>query len=332
MNNQPDVSIIVPVYNSKTYLEECKNSLTGQTYRNIEIIFVDDGSPDESGQMCDFYSKEDSRIRVIHQKNQGIYYARQTGLNASLGQYIMFCDADDLYEKNAVEILINLIKKHNADLVYAKRVNLLYKNKQIVSKSFQEGEAEIEITDKKNEELFLSALWSCLFKKDILIKAYTIPFGPRTYEDCPVFMKYIALCNNRVVIYNQPLYSWRQRRSSFSHIRVSKIEDILQIKEYMFQNLLQSISCNQDLLRKRQNILISGFWYELIEPVTFSINPKKEKNKIENNLGQYSYNSLNTPVKLKIKKYFFYKEKFHLLKVFFFLNHVIKKFNFNLFP
>lgn len=331
MKNTPDVSIIVPVYKNKAYLEECKNSLTGQTYKNIEIIFVNDGSPDESGEMCDSYSKEDTRIRVIHQKNQGIYCARQTGLNASLGQYIMFCDADDFYEKNAVEILVNLITEKNADLVYAQSINLLFKEKEVVSKSFREGEPEIEITSKKDERLFLSALWSCLFKRDILIKAYTMPFSPRTFEDYPVFMKYIALCNNSVVIYKRPLYTWRQRKASFSHVRISKIDDILQVKEYVFQNLLEPISCNQDLLQKRQNIFISRCWYELIQPITFSRNPRKEKNRIENNFGKYNYYPSPQTI-LKIKNYLFYKEKFQLLKIFFILNSLRRKFNFNLFP
>lgn len=331
MTSQPDVSIIVPVYKSKTYLEECKNSLIGQTYKNIEVIFVDDGSPDESSQMCDLYSMQDSRIRVIHQKNQGIYYARETGLKASLGQYIMFCDADDFYEKNAVEILINLIKKHNVDLVYTKNINLLFKNKNVITHPILEEEPEVEITDKKNKNIFLSALWKCLFKKSLLIKAYTLPFGPRTFEDYPVFMKYVALTNN-IAIYSKPLYYWRQRKSSFSHTRISKIDDILQIKEYIFENLLEPISYNQDLLQKRQNILISRFWYELVEPITFSKIPKAEKNKIEIHLGKFNYDHYNSNIKLKIREYLFYKEKFFLLKMFFLLNRIIKKYKINLYP
>lgn len=100
------ISIIVPVYKVEQYLERCVNSLINQTYKNIEIILVDDGSPDQCPKMCDDYASEDSRIKVIHKKNGGLSDARNAGLRIATGEYVMYVDSDDYVEKNSCEKLI----------------------------------------------------------------------------------------------------------------------------------------------------------------------------------------------------------------------------------
>lgn len=100
------ISIIVPVYNAEQYLEECITSILAQTYPNFELILVDDGSRDRSGDLCDAYAREDSRVRVIHQKNGGVSSARNAGLDAALGEYINFADADDWVEPTYLEGLL----------------------------------------------------------------------------------------------------------------------------------------------------------------------------------------------------------------------------------
>ena len=97
------VSIIVPVYNVEKYLEECVESLLKQTYRNLEILLVDDGSPDHCPQMCDDWARRDSRIRVIHKQNAGSGLARNTGMKNASGEYICFFDSDDYLMPNAIE-------------------------------------------------------------------------------------------------------------------------------------------------------------------------------------------------------------------------------------
>lgn len=111
----PLISIIIPVYNKEKYLRKCLDSLISQTYRNIEIILVDDGSTDNSGEICDYYSSKDSRITVIHNKNKGASQSRNVGINLSTGDYIMFVDSDDWVDVNICEILINAIRKNNAE-------------------------------------------------------------------------------------------------------------------------------------------------------------------------------------------------------------------------
>ena len=110
------VSIIVPVYNVEKYLEKCLDSIVKQTYENIEIILVDDGSTDKSGTILDQYAEMDNRISVIHKKNEGVSTARNTGIEAARGEYICFADADDYLMPDYVEYLLTLAVDKNADI------------------------------------------------------------------------------------------------------------------------------------------------------------------------------------------------------------------------
>ena len=113
------VSIIIPVYKVENYLSETVNSVLAQTYSNIEIILVDDGSPDASPQLCDDYAQQDKRIKVIHKENGGLSSARNAGMDVATGEYIMFLDSDDLYDNNMVETLLQLKKETNTDVAAA---------------------------------------------------------------------------------------------------------------------------------------------------------------------------------------------------------------------
>ena len=107
MNNQPLLSVIIPVYKVEKYLRRCLDSIVNQTYKNLEIILVDDGSPDNSGKICDEYAQNDKRIKVIHQKNKGQGAARNTGIIAANGELITFVDSDDWIENNTYEIMVS---------------------------------------------------------------------------------------------------------------------------------------------------------------------------------------------------------------------------------
>lgn len=111
------VSIVVPVYNVETYLNYCVNSLRQQTYTNIEIILVDDGSTDASGEICDQHAQEDERIRVLHIENGGLSNARNTGVKEASTDWIIFVDSDDYYDKRTVEYLVGLRDKYGVELV-----------------------------------------------------------------------------------------------------------------------------------------------------------------------------------------------------------------------
>lgn len=111
----PRVTIVVPVYNVEQYLDQCLESLTKQTYSDIQIVLVDDGSTDSSGRICDVWSKSDARINVIHQANRGLSAARNNGLSIARGEYIEFVDSDDYVEKELIETLVQTIDKTGAD-------------------------------------------------------------------------------------------------------------------------------------------------------------------------------------------------------------------------
>ena len=111
------VTVVVPVYNVEKYLDRCVNSIVNQTYRNLEIILVDDGSPDNCPAMCDEWAKKDSRIRVIHKQNEGQGVARNVGIENATGDYIYFMDSDDYIDLTTIEKACDLAKQHNADVV-----------------------------------------------------------------------------------------------------------------------------------------------------------------------------------------------------------------------
>ena len=116
-NMKPKVSIIVPVYNVEKYLDRCMDSLINQTLKDIEIILVDDGSPDNCSQMCDDYAKKDSRVKVVHKQNAGLGYARNSGLDLATGEYVAFVDSDDYVALNTYEYCYNLATKEKLDVV-----------------------------------------------------------------------------------------------------------------------------------------------------------------------------------------------------------------------
>ena len=110
------ISVIVPVYNVEPYLRECIESILGQTYRDFELILVNDGSTDDSGTICDEYAAQDTRIRVLHQKNSGVSVARNVGLDSVQGEYITFVDSDDRVSKDYLAYLNDLIQIECADI------------------------------------------------------------------------------------------------------------------------------------------------------------------------------------------------------------------------
>ena len=111
------ISVIIPVYNVEKYLPTCLDSITNQTYKNLEIILIDDGSTDSSGKICDAYSKFDKRIKIIHQKNQGVSAARNKGIDLATGKYLTFVDGDDWIEKDYFEIAVQYLNNYNPSIM-----------------------------------------------------------------------------------------------------------------------------------------------------------------------------------------------------------------------
>lgn len=139
----PRISIIVPVYKVEAYLQRCVNSILAQTYQDFELILVDDGSPDSSGNMCDDFSKVDMRIKVIHKKNGGLSSARNAGLDIACGEYVGFIDSDDWITIDMFEHLIGIIDCYNCEIASASYV---FSNGET---TFQQPNIEIKVYDRK---------------------------------------------------------------------------------------------------------------------------------------------------------------------------------------
>lgn len=180
------LSVIVPVYNEEKYLKECLNSIINQTYSNLDIILVDDGSEDCSGDICEEYAILDKRISVIHQPNNGMINARYTGVKCAKGDYIIFCDADDFVDKNAYEYLMNTALGHSADVVTSgcyRYYSEEYTVKDVCAR-VEEGFYSKELIREKIIPIMLwqenyntwgidPSLCSKVIKKDVLIQQYT---------------------------------------------------------------------------------------------------------------------------------------------------------------
>ena len=110
------ISIIIPVYKTEPYLRKCVDSVLAQTYTNLEVILVDDGSPDDCGKICDEYAAKDSRVKVIHKENGGLSSARNCGLDVATGKYIGFVDSDDWIDPDMYETLLGLLLRYDADI------------------------------------------------------------------------------------------------------------------------------------------------------------------------------------------------------------------------
>lgn len=200
------ISIIVPVYKAEKYLDRCVQSIVAQTYKNIEVLLVEDGSPDISGKICDEWAKKDNRIKVIHKENGGASSARNAGIKAALGEYIGFVDSDDWIEPNMYERMYYLIKQYDADMA-------ICQNKSLKSRTTPaRKEPKIEVWNKKehldyifrvNGQNGVQSVWARLINRSIL-KDFSFIEG-RMNEDIHACY-YYATKSKRVVYTNEEFY------------------------------------------------------------------------------------------------------------------------------
>lgn len=216
MNNKL-ISIIVPVYKVERYLIECVDSIVSQSYNNIEIILVDDGSPDNSGLICDEYAKKDNRVKVIHKNNGGLSSARNAGLELATGNFITFCDSDDVILPETISRYIYIQENYNCDVVSCE--SLFYKNgeKSII----QHYHKNNSITFFNGEEFiggFLDYSTDCSvcnkFYKREVIGSHRFEEG-KTNED--ILFQYEVLKNRSIVHTNEGFYLYRVNESSITH-------------------------------------------------------------------------------------------------------------------
>ncbi len=262
------ISIIVPVYNVEEYLEKCVESIINQTYKNIEIILVDDGATDNSGKICDELGKKDDRIIVIHKANGGLSDARNAGLKIAKGEYIGFVDSDDYIAEDMFETLYNLNKKYNSEISIVSFYEI-YKGKVIGvrdSKKLEELTKIEAIRELLIDTNIQSYAWNKLFKKE-LFEGLEFPTN-KNFEDIATTLLLFEKAN-KVVLLEDPKYYYVRRDNSIIGVRNYKTyKDYLDVI-YDKYNYLDGKYEELDLYNA-YNYIINMIWvYTII--VTFEL-------------------------------------------------------------
>lgn len=221
-------SIVIPIYKVEKYMEECVESILAQTYKNFEIILVDDGSPDNCPKICDDYVKKDKRISVIHKENGGLSSARNAGLNKASGEYVIFLDSDDYYSsKNALEILNEKIEESSPEALFFQRKKFIDgKSTFKVSTPYPENKGEnLFFMLAKNDKMDASAPLKAT-KREYLLK-HQLYFKEGIYsEDVEWFFRYARHLTS-IVLINDIFYCYRLRAGSITHTKTKKnIDDL----------------------------------------------------------------------------------------------------------
>ena len=218
------ISIIIPVYNVERYLDRTMKSVVSQTYPSIEVILIDDGSTDCSGEICDNWSFQDHRVRVFHQENLGVSVCRNTGIRAASGKYIMFIDSDDYVSHRLVESLYKALSDNDSDMSICSFVKGA--ENDYVFEEGDEVEAEVisgvdgitRIFDSGMSALQYAAPWGKLYKKE-LFEGICFPAG-KIFEDIYTTHKLLYNCKNISVVNSQLIYYY-QRDDSIMGARYS---------------------------------------------------------------------------------------------------------------
>lgn len=287
----PLISIVIPIYKAEKYINKCIESILSQTFKNFEIILIDDGSPDNSGRICDQYAAKDKRISVYHQANSGVSSARQYGLNQAKGEYIIHVDPDDWIESSMLEELYKKAKEENADMVicdYYKDYSKTNRNEYI-----KQNPSQLR-SDIVLKELFLHLHGSCCNKlvRRACFTKYNIkfPIELRFCED--LYVNAALLKNNIKVTYlNKAFYHYVQDINSnslvntyslkvYEHdIKMKSLFDSLLIKENVFP-----------VYEKKMVYLIIG------RAFNSNLFSSKEFKSIFSKYANLLYNNTNIPV------------------------------------
>lgn len=248
MSKSELISVIVPIYCIESYIGACIESLIKQTHNNLEIILVDDGSPDRCPDICDLYAKKDNRIKVIHKKNGGLVSARKEGLKIATGKYIGYVDGDDWVEPDYYEKLYDRASVYNAEVVCTGFSRDLFDKCVLINESFKKGLYEDESILKLRDKMISQGdfyqfgittyVWNKLFVRDVLYKHQMsvdehITIGEDAAVVYPVFMN----CN-RVYIDDNVGYHYRQREDS-----MLKKNDNIQLEIKKIKNIYKYLVC-----------------------------------------------------------------------------------------
>lgn len=262
------VSVIVPVFNIEKYLSECLSSITKQTFDDIEVVIIDDGSTDSSGSICDNYALNDSRIKVIHKRNEGLVRARKTGLQVATGNYIAYVDGDDWIEPNMIERLYNILTDNGVDIAMCGRFEEIGDTHRPVYHGIAEGRYnKRELLDKVYPNMIVNGaffewglfpgVWDKLFKREALEK-FQMDVDDRITMGEDAACTYPALLNaSSIYVLCECLYHYRQSSDSMVKQSVD-----YEVQRQRFNILFNSVN---DLFEKYSSIYdLREQWKEYI--------------------------------------------------------------------
>ena len=308
------ISIVVPVYNSEKYLDDCINSLLNQTYDNIEILFINDGSSDNSLNILNKF-KSNGRIKIINQKNSGAFIARKVGILNAKGKYIMFVDSDDYISNNTVEVLVNYIKEYNPDIVKFKFLTFPNESKKIVY--FDETEHPVYMNNIDfnmiNKTLLttnkLNNLSTMIVKKNII----TFPQIEKRINLSEDFLMSFFIYNNAksVLFVDDCLYFYRNNSNSTIHrVSFNEINCNLNDEKLVFEIVKDNINNWEG----NNNLYINMLINRLLDNISLiylnkCINLKKYNKKEINSLSRNLLNYIQEIPELKLYKKFCKKNK-----------------------
>lgn len=220
------VSIIIPVYNTKKYLPECVDSLVSQTYKNIEIILVNDGSTDDSLELCNEYAKKDSRVKVVDKENAGAALARKAGFDVCSGEYVLFVDSDDYATPDCVETHLENFYNTNCDMSLSsyfvaydkekvKKIfnYAIYHSAEEIKKNFIFPQVYCLGTDKHQYQNFL---WNRMYKRALITEDFFYSDREYCMEDLLFNFEYLKKCNT-ISVTSKPTYYYRQLSTSITN-------------------------------------------------------------------------------------------------------------------
>lgn len=283
------VSVVVPIYNVEKYLNRCIDSIVNQSYKNLQIILVDDGSPDYCGKIADEYAAKDNRIEVIHKSNGGLSDARNFGVKKINGDFTLFVDSDDWMEVNMIETMVNNINKYNADIVqaafyYAYEDHLLYDDRYYSERSkpalLSNNELMRELVINERVKNFA---WGKLYKAS-LVK--DIPFKKGVLFEDVFWAHQVMIKVNKYVIIHEPLCYYLQRSDSIvSNYSVKNLDIIKGLKErhkFIEKNYKEYTNYSYKIILKT-----SLMHYNLL-----MINKEKDKDKLfRKEIKKYIYDN-----------------------------------------
>lgn len=257
---EPKISIIVPVYNAQKTIARCIESILNQDYKDFELLLIDDGSKDDSGNICDGYAGQDERVRVIHKENSGVSDTRNLALKEAVGEYLQFLDADDWITPNATRLLVESMENNNCDMVIADFYRVIGERLSHKGSIDEDGVLSREnfanLMMENPADFYYGVLWNKLYKKEIIEKHH-LNMNPKISwcEDFMFNLEYIRYCEN-IYVLQVPIYYYVKTKGSLVSQSMNLAKTIrtkLMVFEY-YNEFYKQVLSEEEYEKKRLQI------------------------------------------------------------------------------